>query len=130
MLFCWKANLGLLKVLSRSMGRAHDEDIESNNGLSLCFSTEELLMAPGRSWVHNCLFCIISHITFVLHDIVPHIGAVIEESEVTCGPADGSTVSNTFEGVIELCFQRAVFAKKRTGKTSQHEPNELLALRP
>lgn len=53
MFFSLKANPGPLKVIIRSMSRADDEDIESNNGLSLRFSTDEPLMSPGRSWVEN-----------------------------------------------------------------------------
>lgn len=106
------------------MSRAHDEDIESNNGLILCFSTEEPLLAPGRSWIENCLLCIMVPIILVIDDIFPHIGTVIEGPEVICGPADGSTISSAFEDFIELCFQRAGFAKGRKGRNCQHEHHQ------
>lgn len=93
------------------MSRADDEDIESNNGLSLRFSSEEPLMSPGRSWVDNCLSCIMVLVLFVIDDIVLNVGTVIERPEVICGPTDGSTISGVFEGVIELCFQHAGFTK-------------------
>lgn len=97
-----KANPGPLKVIIRSMSRADDEDIESNNGLSLRFSTEEPLMSPGRSWVENCRLCVMVLIIFVIDDIVPHIGTVIEGPEVICGPTGSSIVSSVFEGIIEI----------------------------
>lgn len=41
-------------------------------------------------------------IIFVIDDIVPHIGTVIEGPEVICGPTGSSIVSSVFEGIIEI----------------------------